>query len=143
MRHHHVAALPVLVLLAVLSLAATAFAARNATRSQASAIARAVRSSPVAGIDKVPARHYRVVNVRISTVSSAWAMASLTPTKAARDNFQPAIVLAIEPAGTRSWTVVDLGSAEVGCGIAPNAVLADLLALKSGESPCPPGEGVS
>jgi hypothetical protein len=39
--------------------------------------------------------------------------------------------------------VVDLGTAEVGCGIAPNAVLADLLGLKAGESPCPPGEGIA
>jgi hypothetical protein len=35
--------------------------------------------------------------------------------------------------------VVDLGSAEVGCGIAPNKVLADLFSTKT---PCPPGAGI-
>ncbi|MGH2902188.1 MAG: hypothetical protein ACRDK7_01120, partial [Solirubrobacteraceae bacterium] len=34
-------------------------------------------------------------------------------------------------------------TAEVGCGIAPDPVLADLLGLKAGEQPCAPGEGIS
>ena len=104
---------------------------------------RAVRSSPVAGMDTVPTKRYTVANVRISTVSSAWAMAALVPTKAARDNFQPAKALAVKLSGTSRWVVVDVGSAEVGCGIAVNVVLADLLGLRSGESPCPPGEGIT
>jgi hypothetical protein len=35
--------------------------------------------------------------------------------------------------------VVDLGTAQVGCGIAPDQVLADLFKTKQ---PCPPGEGI-
>jgi len=97
----------------------------------------------VGGIDRVPAKRYRVTKVKISTVSRAWAIASLVPAKGYRRSFQPATAILVNPAGTRSWVLVDLGSAEVGCGIAPDAVLADLLGLKAGETPCPPGEGIS
>jgi hypothetical protein len=135
----------VLVLLVVLAVwgGGTALASRSASRSQARAVAQAVRNSPVAGINKVPTSRYAVTRVRISTVSSAWSMASLVPTRAARNTFQSATVVAVRPAGGSRWVVVDLGSDQVGCGIAPNAVLADLLGLKSGETPCPAGEGIS
>jgi len=136
-------ALALLAALAFAALATTALASKKATRAQANAVTQAVRSSPVGGINKVPTRRYTVTKVRISTVSKAWAMASLQPTKAFRNSFQAASVVAVQPAGTGKWVVVDLGSAEVGCGIAPNAVLADLLGLKAGEAPCAPGEGIS
>jgi hypothetical protein len=123
--------------------AATALGSARATSAQTSAVAKAVRSSTVGGINKVPTKRYTVKNVRISTVSKAWAMASLVPTKAYRTTFQAATVLAVQPAGTREWVVVDLGSAEVGCGIAPNKVLADLLGLKGKQTPCPPGTGIA
>lgn len=129
--------------LVALLASATAIASKSATRSQASAVAQAVRTSPVGGIDKVPTKHYTVTKVKISTVSAAWAMASLVPAKGYRNKFQAATVVAVRPAGTSKWVVVDLGTADVGCGIAPDAVLADLLGLKRGESPCPKGEGIS
>ncbi len=143
MRSGHLAAITVLVTLSLASAVGTAEASRNATRSQAKALAQAVRNSPVGGIDKVPTKRYKVTKVRISTVSRAWARASLVPTKAFRNVFQPSIAVAVQPAGTSRWVVVDLGTAEVGCGIAPNAVLFDLFELMSGESPCPTGEGIS
>jgi hypothetical protein len=143
MRHRSFVPLVVLITVAVGGGAGTALASKSASRSQATAVTRAVQSSPVGGINKVPTKRYTVARVRLSTVSSAWAMASLLPTKAFRNKFQSAIVVAVRPAGTSRWVVVDLGSSEVGCGIAPNAVLADLLNLKSGESPCPPGEGIA
>jgi len=124
-------------------LAASALARKNATRAQEKAVTQAVKSSPLGGINTVPANRYRVANVKISTVSRAWAMASLVPAKAFRNSFQAATIVAVQPAGTSKWVVVDLGSAQVGCGIAPNVVLADLLGLKHGESPCPPGEGIA
>lgn len=123
--------------------AGAALASTHATSSQASAVARAVRSSHVEDIDKVPTKRYTVTNVRISTVSKAWAMASLVPTKAYRNSFQSATAVAVRPAGTHEWIVVDLGSAEVGCGMAPNRVLADLLGLQGTEMPCPTGTGIS
>ena len=52
-------------------------------------------------------------------------------------------MLAVKLAGKSTWVVVDAGTAEVGCGIAPDPVLADLLGLKAGEQPCAPGEGIS
>lgn len=142
MRYRQFVALAVTVPLALVANSPSALASKSATRSQVNALTQAVRSSPVGGIDKVPTKRYTVTKVKISTVSRAWAMASLAPTKAYRKIFQPAIVVAVQPAGTSKWVVVDLGSSEVGCGIAPNAVLADLLGLKKGETPCPPGEGI-
>lgn len=123
--------------------AVAAAASTHATSPQAAAVAKAVRSTHVDDMNKVPSKRYTVTNVRISTVSKSWAMASIEPTKAYRNSFQSAIAVAVRPAGTREWVVVDVGSAQVGCGIAPNAVLADLLGLKGGETPCPSGTGIS
>ena len=69
-----------------------------------------------------------------------WAIAQLVARPAFRTTFQNATVLAIRAAGTNGWVVVDLGAAEVGCGIAPNKVLADLFKAKT---PCPLGQGIS
>jgi len=143
MRHVRLTVLSLLGAVSFLTAAGEALASTHATSSQASAVAKAVRRSSVDDIDKVPAKRYRVSDVRISTVSRAWAMASLLPTKAYRNTFQPATVVAVKPAGTREWVVVDLGTAQVGCGIAPNQVLSDLLGLKGSEVPCPTGTGIS
>jgi hypothetical protein len=142
MNHVRLTALSLLGAASLLIPAGEALASTRATSSQASAVAKAVRSSPVDDIDKVPANRYSVTNVRISVVSRAWAMGSLVPTKAYRNKFQPATVVAVKPAGTREWVVVDLGTAEVGCGIAPNEVLSDLLGLKGSEVPCATGTGI-
>lgn len=117
---------------------ASAEASRAPTRSQQSALTSAVHASSVGGLNRVPQRAYRVTGVRISSVSSSWAMADLTATRAYRSTFQNASVIAVKLAGTRRWVVVDLGSAQVGCGIAPDKVLADLFQTKD---PCPPGTG--
>ncbi len=143
MRQVHPIALSLVGAVMLLAAAGPALASTHATSSQASAVARAVRSSHVDDIDKVPTKRYTVSNVRISTVSKAWAMAALVPTKAYRNSFQAATIVAVKPAGTREWIVVDLGTADVGCGIAPNRVLADLLGLKGTEVPCPTGTGIS
>jgi len=127
----------------VLLLSSSALASKPATPAQTRALTRAIHTTPVAGVNKIPRSRYRVSNVKISTVSKSWASASLVPTKRSRATFQSAYVLAVNPAGTSSWVVVDLGSAEVGCGIVPDSVLADLLGLKAGEQPCPPGEGIA
>lgn len=142
MRHVPLTALSMLGAASFLMPATEASASTHATSAQASAVAKAVRSSPVDDINSVPAKRYSVTNVRISVVSKAWAMASLVPTKAYRDKFQPATIVAVRPAGTREWVVVDVGTAEVGCGIAPNQVLSDLLGLKGSEVPCPTGTGI-
>ena len=110
--------------------AVPASARRTASSSQRSALVKAVQSSPVAGLSRVPRSHYTLTNVRVSTVSKAWASVEVTPTARYRSSLQSISVVAVAPAGTRSWVVVDAGSADVGCGIAPDKVLADLLHTK-------------
>lgn len=104
--------------------------------TERTALTNAVHASSVGGINRIPRSHYRVTAERVSSVSSAWATAQLAATPAARSSFQNVAVVAVRPAGTHRWVVVDLGSAEVGCGIAPNKVLADLFNTKR---PCPLG----
>lgn len=111
--------------------------ARRAPSSQARrALIAAVHASSVGGLSKVPRSHYRVTDAQISSVSSSWASAQLTATAAYRSSFQNATIVAVQPAGTGRWVVVDLGSAQVGCGIAPNRVLQDLYRTKR---PCASG----
>jgi hypothetical protein len=143
MRHARPVAIALAITVFALLPSASALASKSATPSQTRALTRAIRTTAVAGIDKIPTNRYRVSRVRISTVSKAWATASLLPTKLSKDTFQSSYVVAVNLAGTSSWAVVDVGSAEVGCGVAPDSVLADLLGLKAGEQPCPPGEGIS
>jgi hypothetical protein len=111
--------------------AVPASARRTASSSQVSALTRAVHGSPVAGLNRIPKSHYRVTNLRVSTVSKSWASASVTPTARYRTSLQGISVVAVQPAGTRTWVVVDAGSAEVGCGFAPTQVLADLYGGKA------------
>lgn len=123
-------------LVAGLSWVAPAEASRPANAKQRVALASAVHSSRVAGLNQIPRSEYRVVDQRVSTVSRNWASARLVATPAFRSSFQNVIVVAVKLAGTDQWVVVDLGSAEVGCGTAPNKVLADLFDTKT---PCPAG----
>ncbi len=138
-----IARLVALAVLATFALSGTALASRNATSAQLRALTRAIRATPVAGIDKIPTNRYRVTRAKISTVSTSWASAWVEPTKRFQATLQGIEVLAVKPGGTSTWVVVDAGTAEVGCGIAPDPVLADLLGLKAGEQPCAPGEGIS
>jgi hypothetical protein len=131
-----------LALTGLVALAATtayvapADASRPAKAKERSALTAAVHASKVGGLGQVPESHYRVADQRVSTVSTNWASARLVATPAFRSSFQNAVVVAVRLAGTNQWVVVDLGSADVGCGIAPNKVLADLFQTKT---PCPSG----
>lgn len=116
-------------------LAVPAAASERATPAQKRQIAKAMRTTNVGG--GLNPRWYRVIGARVSTVSDSWATARQRATRAGRGKFQPAYVILVQPAGTKQWVVVDLGTALVGCGIAPNAVVKDLVGA------CPPGEGVS
>ncbi len=108
--------------------APSADAAKRATSAQLSAITKAMQTSPVAGLNTVPRAKYKVTNAKISSVSPNWATADLTPTAAAKDNLQSGYAFLALLAGTTTWVVLDFGSAEVGCGYAPNAVIDDLTA---------------
>lgn len=138
-----IARLAALTVLALLALSSPTLASKGATPAQLKALTRAIHATPVAGINKIPANRYRVSRAKISIVSTSWASAWVEPTKRFQATLQGIEVVAVKPGGTSTWVVVDAGSAEVGCGIAPDPVLADLLGLKAGEQPCPPGEGIS
>ena len=103
---------------------------RPATAAEARAIVSAYRSSPLGDVNRVPRGNYRIVGIRVSKLAPAWATARQVPTPAARATFQPAygvlVRLARTPGAAGPWVLVDVGSAEVGCGVAPRRVLADL-----------------
>jgi hypothetical protein len=139
--------LPLAAAVAALALALAvpvALASRSATRSETRAITRAVETSPVADVDRIPTNRYRVGGIKVTTLPSrrlgAWAIASIIPVGRFKNTMQGADVILVKPAGTNDWTAVDVGTAEVGCGIAPDAVLKDL--YHSSGDVCPPGQGV-
>jgi hypothetical protein len=141
MRPLHSRLAAALLITAVAMIFASSAGASRAPRSgERQAIANAVLTTHVAGLNKVPKTHYRVTGERVSTVSSAWAKAEIVARPGFQSSLQNASVIAVRPAGTNQWVVVDLGTAEVGCGIAPNKVLADLFGVKT---PCPPGTGIN
>jgi len=117
--------------------AVPASASKAPTAAQTAAITKAVKTTKVGGVNKTPKAWYTVGKIRISSASKSWAIAWQLSTKAGDGKFQPAYFMLVNLAGTKTWTVVDVGTALVGCGIAPNAVVKDLV------GPCPPGEGVS
>jgi hypothetical protein len=127
--------------LALTALAAPAGAAKKASKSQLAAITKAIHATPVGDANKLPQSWYRVTGAKVSSLSGSWAWASEAATKAGEGKFQPAFFLLVRPAGLKTWVVVDLGTAMVGCGFAPNSVLADLQGI-SGD-PCPDGSGIS
>lgn len=89
------------------------------------AISAAVAASPaVAG---VPASDYTVTGARLAASDPAWAAAALEPTPAAAGDLDPATVVLQQVGGT--WQVVDLGTAQVGCGLVTPAVQHDLALL--------------
>lgn len=120
--------------LAAAVFAAPAVADRAAKPAEKRQIAKAMRASVVGG--GIPDRWYTIDRQRISTASSSWAMAWQRSTKAGEGKFQPAYALLVKLAGTKRWVVVDLGTALVGCGVAPDKVVADLV------GPCPPEERI-
>jgi hypothetical protein len=118
--------------------AASASASRAPTIKEQKGITNAVLATHVADLNRVPKSHYRVTGERVSSVSNSWAKAEVVARPGFQSTFQNASVVAVRLAGTSQWVVVDLGSAQVGCGIAPNKVLADLFSTKT---PCPSGTG--
>ena len=103
---------------------------RAANAAEARAIASAYRSSPLGGVNQVPRANYRIVGMRVSKLAPTWATARQVPTAAARATFQPAYGVLVRLAQTRGapgpWVLVDVGSSDVGCRVAPRRVLNDL-----------------
>ncbi|MBX6388213.1 MAG: hypothetical protein IRZ08_04290 [Frankia sp.] len=86
--------------------------------ADAAAITAAVRNSPFT--EAVPDDAYYVAGTQLSPLDPDWAWTGLRPLTDDLDRADA--VLHREPSG--EWTVVALGSAEVGCGRVPGAVLA-------------------
>lgn len=108
--------------LAVTIAAMTTGSASADTTSAPAEISTAVTTSPaVAG---VPAADYSVTDVRLADSDPTWAAAQLTPTAAGADVLDPATVVLQQVDGT--WQVVDLGTAQVGCGLVTPAVEGEL-----------------
>ncbi|WP_380170356.1 hypothetical protein ACFEMC_14910 [Kineococcus sp. DHX-1] len=98
--------------LALVLTTSSSSASTTVTGDQApdAAVAQAVTSSPLTA--GVPAGSFTVGDVR---VAGAWAAADLQPTDP--DALDPATAV-LRSDGTR-WTVVDLGTAGVGCDVVP------------------------
>ncbi len=85
---------------------------------EADAIAEAVRTSPYTA--QVPANEYKVAGTALASSDPSWAYTELHPTVADLDRAEG--VLHRTDGG---WKLVQLGTYEVGCGVAPSAVLDD------------------
>jgi len=95
----------------------------NATAAQKSAITAAIHSTSVAGLNQVPQANYTVGKTVVYAGSKYWARASINATAASRTTFQSSIAVLARAAGTNTWTVLDIGTSEVGCAVAPVGVM--------------------
>lgn len=109
--------------------------ANKATAAQLAAMAKAVQTSPVAGMNQVPTSDYAVRNGRVYAGSSYWGKVSIASTS---PTFQGATAVLVRPAGGSAWTVVDVGTSDTGCWVAPVGVAA---AFKLGGATCGIGDG--
>jgi hypothetical protein len=87
--------------------------------ADAAAITAAIRHSELTS--QVPQDAYQVVGAKLSRTDPAWAWAQLLPVTGTIDRAQG--VLHRTAAG---WQLVQLGTYEVGCSVAPPQVRADL-----------------
>lgn len=92
---------------------ATTHTAKASTDKQQ--IATAIRHSKLLGL--VKPSNVTISQIRFARSNHAWAAALVTPKNGQTD---PAQVLLHKSAGR--WTARDLGTAGVGCGIAPSAI---------------------
>jgi hypothetical protein len=107
------------VLVTALVVAAPALAARAPSSNERAQISAAVYRSPLTSA--LPDSSYRVGGIRIST-RGPWARARVIPR---RPTVQGAVGV-LRRTARRGWRLRQIGSADVGCGIAPVAVLRDL-----------------
>lgn len=91
---------------------------RAPSTDDVAAIAAAVRSSQFTAA--VPAANYEVTGTVLAGSDPSWAYTELQPTVEDLDRAEG--VLHRTPAG---WELVQLGTYEVGCDVAPDAVLDD------------------
>lgn len=105
------------------TVAGAAVASRRPSDGEAVAITRAFKTTTKAGLNKL-ARQFDVVRIRVSTVNSRYATGSFVAKPKYRHIFQAGYGVAKR--GAAGWRAIDVGSAIVGCGKVPKAVLKDL-----------------
>ncbi|WP_243407752.1 hypothetical protein [Frankia canadensis] len=86
--------------------------------ADAAAIVRAVKASPYTSA--VPANQYEVTGTVLASSDPTWAYTELHPTVEDVDRAEGVL-----HRGTGGWELVQLGTYELGCGVAPEAVLRD------------------
>lgn len=105
----------------------------DASPAEAAAIAEAVRTSALTA--GVPGSHYEVVNTRIAASDPSWAWTELQPVVADLDRVE-GVLHQVDG----RWELVQLGSFEVGCDVAPRQVMEDLeLYCGAWDAPVSPG----
>lgn len=103
---------------------------KKASAAERAAMAKAISTSPVAGINQLSQASYTVRYARVYSGSSYWGMASIVPRS---DDVQGATVVLARPAGGSAWTVLDVGTSDVGCRVVPRGVA---VAFKLGGANC-------
>lgn len=96
-------------------------AGRPATTAETASISTAVHGSPLTA--KAAPRTFSVTGVRISRLTPTYAFATIDPTSPQLDGAAVALRRASTTAST--WTVTQVGSAQVGCSVAPAQVRAE------------------
>lgn len=134
--HRVAVAATVATLLGAGAVAGTGVGASEHSRAPEPAERAGIVASAKGAIPTADRGKYRIVGVRVSSRSRSWATATVTPKPAYRASLQGAYMVLVRSALTGRWTILDLGTAMVGCGIAPDRVLTDLGI--GGE--CPPGQ---
>jgi hypothetical protein len=87
--------------------------------ADAAAIARAVKASPYTSA--VPANQYEVTGTVLASSDPTWAYTELHPTVEDVDRAEGVL----HRTSSGGWELVQLGTYELGCGVAPSAVLRD------------------
>jgi hypothetical protein len=109
--------------------------ASTQVKTDLAAIDTAVHTSSFT--DAVPDSAYQVTGTTVSTVDPSWAWTGLRPLTAEVDR-----VDAVLHRDATGWTLVALGSDEVGCGLAPNNVLAGFGIVCHPDANAQPGTAV-
>ena len=89
------------------------------TQQEAAAIEAAVRTSPF--LSAVPSEDYEVTGILLANSDPSWALIRISPVT---DDLDPAAGI-VRLTGD-DWKLVQIGTYEVGCGLVPDSVAADL-----------------
>lgn len=124
---HRMAAVTAIAALAgVAAVATTAGAAKEHARAPKPAERTGITAATRTAIPAADRGKFQVTGIRVSSRSSYWAKAVISPRPAYRTQFDAAYVILVRSAASGKWTLLDLGTSQVGCAIAPISVLNDL-----------------